>query len=153
MSLTKAPSTVKCSAPNGLARRSVLLIHRDPLLGRAIERALKHTCEVIVVGHALGAVAVLSQGWGIDLILCEVGLPEPIERAFFQALGREFPELVDRVVFLEDAGDGSGGLQRHVASKPAPRVPMPLNVASLRGFVRRSLEHVGVTGHPTRPHR
>ena len=128
-----------------------MLINRDPLLARAMERVLRGSYDVVVVSTARMAIRALDRGAGRDLILCEVDLPNGTEREVFQVLTHSDPDLAEKIVFLEGA-EISSVTRRFLQRLPAQRRrSMPANVESLRVLVSGGLEEIDPTDLPRRP--
>ena len=130
-----------------------MLINRDPLLARAMERVLRGKYDVVVATTARMAIKALDGGSGRDLILCEVDLPNGIEREVFQVLSHSDPDLAKKILFLE--GVETSSVTRRFLERLSPERcrSMPADVESLRILVSDGLDEASSRDRPTRPRR
>lgn len=107
-------------------RRRILLVDDEPQLLSALQRSLeRHHCVVTASGGA-EALAILRDSEPFEVVVCDLVMPGVDGLATFEAIDRDFPELVPRLVFL------SGGT-------PTPRAARILDrrgVDTLRKPVR-----------------
>jgi len=81
-------------------RGRVLVIDDEPAIGRALTRVLQVDHDVFMVTAAREALVSIAAGQVFDIILCDLMMPEMTGMDFHAALAREWPQLVDRIVFV-----------------------------------------------------
>ncbi|MGC3998297.1 MAG: ATP-binding protein [Anaeromyxobacter sp.] len=113
-------------------RRRVLVIDDEPLVGRAVARALGAEHEVLALTSAREALRRLQAGERWDLVLCDMLMPELTGPQLARLLEEAAPEVLPRLVFMTGASSLGAG--------PAPAderrcLEKPLDVAALRALV------------------
>jgi CheY-like chemotaxis protein len=114
----------------------VLVVDDEPRVGRAIGILLEEEHEVTVVGGARQALSLLHSGKSYDVILCDVVMPGMDGLMFYQAVRREHPDHLPRIVFV------TGGLLQSAARAllrvmPSVIIEKPPEPEQLRAFVRQ----------------
>jgi len=89
---------------------------------------------------AAGALDVLRAGMRFDLILCDVVMPTMTGLDLHDALAREMPEYIGRIVFMMGPIDDRP-LRARLDRLPNPRVDKPVDVTSLRALIAELLPH------------
>lgn len=97
---TAAPPEARpADAPELRRRMRVLLIDDEPLLLKSLARMLQaHHDVVAATGGALGIAALGNQDF--DAIICDLMMPEVDGLHVYETLQKEYPELVDKLVYL-----------------------------------------------------
>lgn len=115
----------------------VLLIDDEPLVARAIQRALKGY-EVTAVNNAADGLTLLLEGKRFDLILCDVMMPNRTGPEFYEQLAKLSPDHAPRVVFLT-GGVTDPALEAFLAATLNPTLLKPFSPQELRVLVKRLL--------------
>ncbi|HEX9048974.1 MAG TPA: ATP-binding protein [Anaeromyxobacter sp.] len=126
------------TAPPGPAparRPRVLVVDDEPLVRRAILRALREDAEVALEESPRAALARLERGERFELVLCDVMMPELPGADLHAALERLDPALARSVVFMT-GGAFSAREQQFLARIPNVCLEKPLDLARLRALVR-----------------
>ncbi|HET9954637.1 MAG TPA: ATP-binding protein [Polyangiaceae bacterium] len=119
-------------------RPVVIVVDDDPVLSRALSRGLRHEYEVHSAcsgEEALRLIAAL-QG-GVDLVLCDVMMPQMTGIELQARIHQESPELAARFLFIS-----GGGVTEHTRSfleHLEGYVKKPVSQQQLIAAVRRAL--------------
>ena len=126
-------------APVDSEKAQILVVDDDPLVASAMASALgAEGHEVDMAPDGMAALSRISNR-RYDVILTDVRMPRLDGPGFFQELGRVYPELVSRVVFV--TGDTlSAGTRRFLEQCGAPSMKKPFEPRQLRALVRRVLD-------------
>lgn len=112
----------------------VLFIDDEPILGRAVVRALRgHTVE-IAAGGVAGIAAASAPGAAFDVVLCDLMMPDAAGWQVLEAVSAARPDLRDRFVFL--TGGAYSEESRAFLARPNVRyIKKPFDLAGLRAVV------------------
>jgi len=119
-------------------RAHVLVVDDEPLVGRALLRALAPVADVEVETSSRAAVERLERGERFDLILSDVMMPELPGADFNDALERLDPSLARSVVYMT-GGAFSARAQEFLERTPNLCLEKPVDVDRLRGLVLAAL--------------
>jgi CheY-like chemotaxis protein len=127
------------ATPQVVARRHRLLVVDDePLIGTVIERTLGGEFEVVVVGSAREALALLAGGAAFDLIFSDLLMPGMNGMELHAELERLSPALAERMVFL--SGGAYTPAARAFLSRPGREViEKPFDLDTIRASIARRL--------------
>ncbi|MBA2541041.1 MAG: response regulator, partial [Deltaproteobacteria bacterium] len=137
----EASPPIPAPPPTVATRRArILVIDDEPLIGRAIRRILKDH-DVAVVHRAIDGLAHIRAGEHVDLIVCDVMMPELSGMDVHAELARSAPALLDRILFA--TGGTFTPSAQHFLSRPDIRyIDKPIDAKTLRDVVARLLaEH------------
>ncbi|MBL8740007.1 MAG: response regulator, partial [Myxococcales bacterium] len=134
----KAPSVMPVRRPALRRAARVLVIDDEPLVARAIARALRDN-QVICAGGAKEAFELLDGERPFDVILCDLMMPEMTGIDFFQELDRRDPEAAKKVVFLT-GGAFTDSARRFLERVPNPRLGKPFGSHELETLVASILQ-------------
>jgi signal transduction histidine kinase len=126
------------SASLPLRRGRVLVIDDEPAIRRLIGRLLKQDHEVIELGNAREALALIATDEPFDMILCDLMMPGLTGAEFYEALRELQPQSLDNVVFLT-GGAFTERSQKFLDSIANATMMKPLQPEQLRSLVA---EHV-----------
>ncbi len=120
-------------------RARILVIDDEPLIGKAICRILKH--HDVVMQSAIDALTCIRAGEHVDLIICDVMMPELTGMDVHAELARSAPALLDRIIFA--TGGTFTSSARNFLAQPGIRyIDKPIDAKTLRDVVARLLaEH------------
>ena len=91
------PARVATKAPT-CAR--ILVIDDEPLLGHTLSFAFRGKHDVVVSTSGRDALNRLSTDSTYDLVLCDLMMPDVSGQRVFEAVERDYPDLVSRFVFM-----------------------------------------------------
>ncbi len=120
----------------GTAR--LLVVDDEPLVGRAIKRALGRKYDVVAMDDPQEAMRLLESGEPFDAVLCDLMMPGLNGMDFHERLRRFSPVLAERTVFLT-GGAFSGPARRFLEAVKNARVEKPFDVRVLEGVVSEVL--------------
>jgi signal transduction histidine kinase/BarA-like signal transduction histidine kinase len=129
-----APSTP--DEPRVAPRRSVLVIDDDPLVARALARALSEGNEVEVVADAEHALARLARGELYDVVLCDLMMPGMTGMDLYAEILRRAPKLAARFVFMT-GGAFTPRARAFVETVVNPCLQKPIDMRRLRSIIAR----------------
>ncbi len=118
-------------------RRNVLVIDDDPLVGRALARALSEGNEVEVVADAQHALARIDGGERYDVILCDLMMPGMTGMDLYAEILRRVPKLAARFVFMT-GGAFTPRAQAFVETVVNPCLEKPIDMRRLRSIIARA---------------
>lgn len=118
--------------PAAPGRHRVLVVDDEPLVGRAVARALSGH-DVTVVTDVPAALE-LCATYSYDCILCDLMLPSVGGDVLFDTLTARRPELAARVVFMT-GGAFTAAARRLLERAPNPLIEKPFSSAGLRATV------------------
>ncbi len=122
-------------------RAAVLIVDDDPLVCKALSRALEREHLVECETNGASALGRLRGGERFDLILCDVMMPTMTGTELHQVLERELPEVAARVVFI--SGEVfAGETQEYLGRVPNPLLEKPCDMARLRTLIRERIQAV-----------
>jgi CheY-like chemotaxis protein/two-component sensor histidine kinase len=122
-------------APAAPRRPRLLVVDDEPLVGRALRRALREDADVEVEESGAAALARIRRGERFDLVLSDVMMPQMPGADFHAALERIDPALARAMVFMT-GGAFSAREREFLARIPNPCLDKPLDLARLRALVR-----------------
>jgi PAS domain S-box-containing protein len=121
----------------GAVRPRLLVLDDEPQLLHTLERLLGDLFDMRVESDAQPALAWLAQGAAVDVILCDVRMPEMGGVEFHDALRARRPELCERIVFMTGAtGDPKSAAA--LAALPNRLVEKPFDVERLRRLLLKT---------------
>jgi PAS domain S-box-containing protein len=128
-----APGPVVAAPGPSRARRRVLVVDDEPVVGTSLRRLLPEH-EVTVATSATEALALIEADPDLDVILCDLMMPEISGIELYHVLRARFPGLVQRVVFITGGAftpEASAFLR--VAGNPV--LEKPFDLRRLRALV------------------
>lgn len=118
--------------------KRVMVVDDDPLVARAMARALGEGPEVVVITDPNLALARLVGGERVDLILCDVMMPGLSGEAFQAALSKVHPALAAGIIFIT-GGAFTAGATEFLAKTKNRWVQKPIETSALRELVHDAL--------------
>ncbi len=82
------------------ARRSVLVVDDEVMLGRVLQRTLSPHHDVTVLTSGIAALESIERGDRFDAILMDVMMPNVTGMETYERIQREAPEQARRIIFL-----------------------------------------------------
>ncbi|MBF5044202.1 MULTISPECIES: ATP-binding protein [Myxococcaceae] len=117
-------------------RASVLLVDDDVLVGRAFERLLRPYHDVLSFQRARPALDWLRTGAAVDVLFCDLTLPDMGGLELFDALSRARPELVSRLVVVT-GGDFTQQARAFVEVLSQRRLEKPFERDQVLALIRQ----------------
>jgi signal transduction histidine kinase/CheY-like chemotaxis protein len=131
----KVPSSP--DEPRTVARRSVLIVDDDPLVGRALARALSEGNEVEVVADGERALARIDAGEHYDVVLCDLMMPGMTGMDLYAEILRRAPKVAVRFVFMT-GGAFTPRARAFVETVVNPCLQKPIDMRRLRSIIARA---------------
>jgi CheY-like chemotaxis protein len=119
------------------ARRRVLVVDDERLVGDAIARVLAEENDVVVETQAAEVLARLSRGERFDVILCDLMMPVMTGMDLYAELLRSNPSAVGRIVFMT-GGAFTPRARAFLETVSNPCLEKPLDMSKLRGLIARA---------------
>jgi CheY-like chemotaxis protein len=119
----------------------ILVIDDEPQIGRVVKAALR-LHDVVCLTSAVEALARLRAGERFDIIVCDLMMPQMTGMDFHEALERELPEQLQRIVFLT-GGAFTAKARAFLERVKNLRIDKPFEVAALRALVAERLRESG----------
>jgi PAS domain S-box-containing protein len=134
----EAEAAEPSSMPLSTSRRRILVIDDEPQLGRALERLLaeEHDVELVTGGQA--ALDRLAHGDHVDLVLCDLMMPDVDGIEVFERTHARNPDLARRFVFMS-GGAFTPRSRAFMAACKNPRVDKPFTADAVRTLLLRRL--------------
>jgi signal transduction histidine kinase len=124
--------------PASPRRARVLVIDDEPALCQIVNRVLSPEHDVIVAQNARSALQLLVTDSEIDVVLCDLMMPEMSGMDFHARLMETAPELAERVVFLTGGAFSSRAAQ-FLDRVPNTRLDKPFDPTVLRKAVAKAI--------------
>jgi PAS domain S-box-containing protein len=129
-----APVPKRATKPMvALPRARVLIVDDEPAIRGGLERMLKRRLEVFTAGSVAEAQARLTAG-GIDLVLCDVMMPDGLGLELVDWLRARGDELADRVVLMT-GGAFTPDVQARLARGDIPVLEKPFETKAVLRLV------------------
>jgi PAS domain S-box-containing protein len=116
----------------------ILIVDDDPQVGNMLRRLLERDYHVTVTTGASSALAQAASS-RVDVILCDLMMPDLSGMAFFERLRRKSPECVERVIFMT-AGAYTDQMRSFLETTHTLCLRKPFEPEALFGAVRACLE-------------
>lgn len=129
------PKTDKLSVIAPPKRAAVMVIDDEPAVGTTLKRLLRDH-DVTVFQRATDALALLATGKVFDVILSDLMMPEMSGMEFYAELTRNYPKLVDRVVFVT-GGAFTPATNAFLDAIPNEWLTKPFDVKTVRDAIQR----------------
>jgi PAS domain S-box-containing protein len=115
-------------------RGRVLVIDDEPMIGKALQRALSDEHEVIATTSASQALESISGGESFDVILCDLMMPQMTGMDLHDALVRVAPEQASRMIFLS-GGEFTERARVFIDTMSNKRLDKPFDVRRLQALI------------------
>jgi signal transduction histidine kinase len=137
---TGAGSDDKSSRPSQLSSRRarVLVVDDEPMIGKAVRRALSKEHDVLATNTALDALKSIRAGERFDVILCDLLMPQMTGMDFYDELLRDVPDQASRVIFLT-GGAFTPRAQSFLTGVQNQRIEKPFDPIHLRALINDRL--------------
>jgi signal transduction histidine kinase len=125
------------------SRAKVLVIDDEPLIAQSLQKALSRH-HVVVASRAREALARIAQGETFDIILCDLMMPDISGIDVHEYLVREYPAIVDRVIFMT-GGAFTSKANQFLSNVSNERIDKPFSLAQINKLVDQRLALKPVT--------
>lgn len=122
--------------PESGPRLRVLIVDDEPMIGRALERALSPVDDVTVVNSAFDALAFFEAGREFDLVLCDLSMPGMSGAGLYDQVAERWPLLLPRFVIMT-GGASTDSTRAFLERSSVPRLDKPIDMARLRALLDR----------------
>lgn len=130
----EAPQEAPRPAPSEIARRRVLVVDDEKMIGRAVRRTLGPEHDVTALTSAREALQRVVAGERFDVILCDLMMPQMTGMELHAELLRIAPDQAGRMIFI--TGGAFTPLARDFLEQTAhPRLEKPFDLQQLRALV------------------
>jgi PAS domain S-box-containing protein len=123
-------------APPRSGRARILIVDDEPLLRNLVVRVLEPEHRVIAFGAARDALAHIETGARVDVVLCDLMMPEMTGMDLHEALLERAPEVARRVLFLT-GGVFTERAHRFLAGGDVPYLHKPFSIPDLLAAIER----------------
>ncbi len=110
-------------------RQRLLFVDDDDVVRRATQRTLSRAFDVVTANGVQQALAAL-EGDPVDIIVCDVMMPDGGGEALYTKLQHDHPNLAQRMLFLT-GGVCAADAQAFLAQQPQPVLAKPLELVRL----------------------
>jgi CheY-like chemotaxis protein len=133
----RASAQTSPSDIRAMARRRVLVIDDEPLVGEAVARSLAEDNDVEIVTDAKHGLARIEAGERFDVILCDLMMPVMTGMDLYAEVVRRAPKLAGKIVFMT-GGAFTPRARAFLESVVNPCLEKPLDMAKLRSILARA---------------
>ena len=120
-------------------RGRILVVDDEPRMGKALQRLLAPSHDVVAVESAREALGLASGGQAFDVILCDLMMPGMSGMDLHAELGRAQPGLAARMVFMT-GGAYTPAAQRFLETVPNRRLEKPFKPEVLEALLADLLD-------------
>ena len=118
---------------------TILVIDDEPSVVRALTGLLRRDGYRVDTARNGRDALVQLQERPYDVIVCDLHMPDLDGAAFYAILGRQYPALRQRVIFL--TGDTRGSANKAFLTQSGrPWLPEPCPIATIRRAIQRVLQ-------------
>jgi CheY-like chemotaxis protein len=119
----------------------LLVVDDEPAMGVALRRILGRRYDLEHLTSAAEALARIRSGSRYDVILCDLMMPDMTGMELYDALTREFPPLVLRMIFFSGGAFTPAG-QSFLSRVPNRRIDKPFEAAILEQVIQETLSSI-----------
>jgi PAS domain S-box-containing protein len=116
----------------------ILVVDDEPLIGKALQRAMCEEHEVVAFTSASHALEAIVAGDCFDVILCDLMMPQMTGMDLHEALVRVAPEQASRMIFLS-GGEFTERARAFVDTTSNQRLEKPFDVRQLRALINERI--------------
>lgn len=114
----------------------VLVVDDEPLVLKSIARLLGRDCEVLCASGAREASAIVAQQPAVDVVLCDLGMPEVDGTQLYAELCDQDPSWAERIVFFT-GGAVTTRIRDFLRDQPVRVIRKPAGRKELETTIRR----------------
>ncbi|MGE0546303.1 MAG: response regulator [Kofleriaceae bacterium] len=133
-SSAEIPKIVETSTTKATRRGNILVIDDEPMLAKAVQRALSAEHDVTTFHNAQDALRKILDGARFDVILCDLMMPEMTGMDFHTELRKVAADQADKVIFLT-GGAFTPRARQFLDEIANQRVEKPFEAAHLKALI------------------
>jgi CheY-like chemotaxis protein/anti-sigma regulatory factor (Ser/Thr protein kinase) len=118
------------------SKTRVMIVDDEPNLASSLRQLLEDRHEVVATTRSEQAVRLLLEGAPIDVVVCDLMMPEPNGIEVFRQVTEKRPELKGRFIFMT-GGVNNSATEQFFETTPAPRVEKPFDQPTLEQLIAR----------------
>ncbi len=115
-------------------RCRILVVDDEPIIAKAVQRALSQEHEVVTIGNAIEALHRIGAGERFDVILADLMMPQMTGMDLYSELSRIAPEQASAMIFLT-GGAFTTRARSFLDATPNQRVEKPFDIRHLRALI------------------
>ena len=144
--LPAAQNMTPLPLPSGRTR--VMIVDDEPHLATTLRLLLEARHDVVATTQSEQAVRILLGGAPIDVVLCDLMMPDPNGIELFRQVTERRPELKGRFIFMT-GGTWSAAADQFFESSSAPLVQKPFDPAHVERLIEQVARKRGQAALPT----
>jgi PAS domain S-box-containing protein len=117
-------------------RTRVMIVDDEPHLANTLRMLLEDRHDVVATTQSEQAVRILIEGAPIDVVLCDVMMPDPNGMEVFRRVTERRPELRSRFIFMT-GGTYTVATEKFLEATSAPTVQKPFDATSVEKLIAR----------------
>lgn len=117
-------------------RTRVMIVDDEPHLANTLRMLLEDRHDVVATTQSEQAVRILIEGAPIDVVLCDVMMPDPNGMEVFRRVTERRPELKSRFIFMT-GGTYTVATEKFLEATSAPTVQKPFDATSVEKLIAR----------------
>lgn len=129
------PAPPPAAASVSSRRARLLIVDDEPMIVSFVQDVLARDHDVVGHTSAEAALTWLAEGHPVDLVLCDLMMPELDGEGFFDRLGALRPEVCGAVTFITGGAYAPKAL-RFLERSGRPRLDKPFEIRALRELAR-----------------
>ena len=114
----------------------VLVVDDEPLVLKSVERLLGRDYEVLCASGAQEAQAIVSHASYVDVLLCDLGMPETDGTQLYEQLCERDPSWAERILFFT-GGAVTSRIRSFLRDHAVPVIRKPARRRELESAIRR----------------
>ena len=113
----------------------VLVVDDEPYIGTLLVRLLRSRCAVKAVSSGRRALELIRSGEGVDVVLCDLHMPDVDGMQLHAELERTHRALARRVVFMTGGVDNNNEARAFLEAIDNPHLEKPFDIEEMRRVV------------------
>jgi len=134
LTVIERPRESRPISESPLNRSRLLIVDDDAMVLSALRRRLLGRYDVVTVLGGVEALARLSEDPLFDSIICDLMMPEVDGKSLYDAIKKEHPELVDRIVFMS-GGAFTPRLRKFASAVSNPVLQKPVSRDDIEAMI------------------
>lgn len=130
------PAVTMTPVPFSKPRTKVMIIDDEPHLANTLRLLLADRHDVVATTQSEQAVRLLVEGAPVDVVVCDLMMPEPSGIEVFRRVTERRPELKARFIFMT-GGTYTATTDRFFESNGSPLVLKPFNPSEVEKLIAR----------------
>ena len=112
-----------------------MIVDDEPHLATTLRMLLQERCDVVATTQSEQAVRILIEGAPVDVVLCDLMMPDPNGIEVFRRVVERRPELKERFIFMT-GGTFTDRAARFRSAVRSAFLDKPLDMRRLRSVLR-----------------